>query len=185
MNSSYHKVLTKKVIEQSKSSMWKEAVLEWEIEDIIEIVTEEASCICGKENIRYLYTIKNNKNSNILFPIGSSCIKKFDREDFNSIVSTQEKLFKLLHAVRDSKFITLDSEYFSRNLLEYLYEENVFTPNEFNNCDGENDYNFMLKMFNQRKDPSNKQQKKITAIILNSIKPFIEERLNNKIIFDT
>ncbi len=55
--------------------------MEWEIIDCEEDESCSEMCICGKENIKYLYTIKNIYNANILFPIGSSCIKKFDRKD--------------------------------------------------------------------------------------------------------
>jgi len=30
----------------------------------------QSSCICGKENIKYLFTIKNNINGNSVYPIG-------------------------------------------------------------------------------------------------------------------
>ena len=35
-----------------------------------------------KREYKYLYTIKNMYNGNILYPVGSSCITKFDRKDF-------------------------------------------------------------------------------------------------------
>lgn len=40
-------------------------------------------CICGKDGIRYCYEIKNRITGEVLYPIGSECIKKFDREDMN------------------------------------------------------------------------------------------------------
>ena len=117
MSSIYVKNLIKTVIEKSVNKSWNTAVLEWEIDDVIEDEDNESSCICGKENIRYLFTIKNINNQNTLFPIGSSCIKKFDREDLNELTSVNEKLFKLFHAVKANEFITLNSEYFSRKIL--------------------------------------------------------------------
>ena len=35
-----------------------------------------------KREYKYLYTIKNMYNGNILYPVGSSCITKFDRKDY-------------------------------------------------------------------------------------------------------
>lgn len=57
--------------------------------------------------------------------------------------------------------MSLSSELFSRKLLRWLYEEGAFDT-EYNDYDGEDDYEFMLKMFNKRdKDSiSLKQDKK-------------------------
>ena len=97
-----------------------------------------------------------------------------------SVVDINEQLFKLLHAVENNSFLTLSSEYFSRKLLHYLYNEGAFTPNEFNDFESENDYRFMVDMFNKR-SRTDKQNKKCMAIILNSIKPYFQRRLANKI----
>ena len=56
-------------------------------------------------------------------------------------------------------------------------------PHIYNQYDGEEDYEFMLKMFNKRDKStiSVKQDKKIKAILLNSIKPFLQKTLAEKI----
>lgn len=182
MSSIYVNNLIKTVIEKSVSMSWDTAVLEWEIDDVIEDEDNESSCICGKENIRYLFTIKNINNQNKLFPIGSSCIKKFDREDLNELTLVNEKLFKLFHAVEANEFISLNSEYFSRKVLKYLFDQGAFIPNNYNNFNAENDYNFMLKMFNMRSEPTEKQLKKIRGIIVSSIKPYLKQLLNDKVV---
>ena len=58
-------------------------MLEWDITDWDEDYYLETSCLCGKENLRYLFTITNRENGNRLEPIGSQCIKKFERKDLN------------------------------------------------------------------------------------------------------
>lgn len=181
MSSAYVENLIKSVIDNSQSNTWDLSVLEWEIEDCEEDEYLESSCICGKENLRYLYTIKNKYNNNILFPIGSSCIKKFGREDLSALTSLQEDMFNLLHAIKDRQFISLTSDFFSRKLLKALYDEGAF-DSDYNNFDGERDYDFMLKMFNKRNKHSISvdQNKKIKAIIVNSIRPFLEVKLNIK-----
>ncbi|GLC31137.1 hypothetical protein [Clostridium omnivorum] len=182
MDCGYSKSLNRMVIDNSVARYWNEAVYEWEIVDCIEDDYNESSCICGKENIKYLFTIKNRKNGNELFPIGSTCIKKFNREDLDEVTSVSEKLFQLLHAIQKREFISLNAEFFSRKLLKYLYDEGVFKPSKFNGYDGENDYLFMRDMFNKRKEPTENQQAKIKAIIINSIKPYLVEQLEDKII---
>lgn len=182
MNDGYREKLIQKVLDNSVAMYWNEAVYEWEITDCVEDDYNESSCICGKENIKYLFTIKNQKNGNELFPIGSTCIKKFEREDLDEVTSVSEKLFQLLHAIQKHEFISLNSEYFSRKLLKYLYDERVFKPSKFNGNNGENDYLFMINMFNKRKEPTKNQQAKIKAIIISAIKPYLVEQLKDKII---
>lgn len=118
MVSSYRENLIQTVLDNSVGETWNKAVYEWEIVDCIEDDFNESTCICGKENIKYLFRIRNTKNNNELFPIGSSCIKKFNRDDLNELTSVKEKLFQLLHAIQDFKFISLNSDYFSRKLFE-------------------------------------------------------------------
>lgn len=182
MRSNYAKNLISNVVEQSVADTWRQAVHEWEIVDCDEDTLVESACICGKENLRYLYHIENQQNGNRLFPIGSSCIEKFDRKDLIDFTNVNESMFKLLRAMKTGKFIELNSELFTRKLLLYLFENRVF-DNDFNGLDGRNDYEFMLKMFNKRNkdDISYAQKRKIRAIIMNSIRPYLERRLAGKI----
>lgn len=122
---------------------------EWEIADCEEEDSASEICICGKENIKYLFTIRNTINGNMLYPIGSSCIKKFNRADMKEETSLYEGMFKLLHAVESNRYLSLSSELFSRKLLKYLFKQGAFNT-KYNNFDGEEDYEFMLKMFNKR-----------------------------------
>ena len=69
--SSTFEQLKKLVLEKSFSKNWKTAVSEWEIADADEDESCSSSCVCGKENIRYLYTIENSKTKETLFPIGA------------------------------------------------------------------------------------------------------------------
>lgn len=176
----YYQNLKKIVLENSDSSYWQLAVSEWELEDVKEDGTLTEACVCGKEHLRYLFTIKNTINGNTLYPIGSSCIKKFNRPDLDDEVSVKEQLFKLLHAIENNCFITLSSQFFSRKLLRYLYDNGAFKSTPYNNYKPSNDYQFLLDMFNKRKR-SERQNSKATAIILNSIKPYLNKILRNKI----
>jgi len=176
----YYENLLKTVLDNSEATDWEDAVQEWWIEDVEEDPYQAGICTCGKENLKYLFTIKNLSNNNRVFPIGSSCIKKFERADLSSEVDIKEQLFKLLHAVENNDFLTLSSEYFSRKLLLYLYEEGAFSATKHNNFEPQRDYQFMLDMFNKR-TRSEKQDKKCTAIILSSIKPYLQAELTNKI----
>lgn len=181
-NNPYARNLRSKVIENSSSNTWENAVNEWDIVGWDEDNNMQSACICGKENIRYLFTIQNEQNGNILEPIGSKCIKKFNRKELDEITAIYEDLFKLKSALSSDQYISLSSKYFSRKLLKFLYEENVFTDSNYNSFDGENDYYFMLDMFNKRdKDNISKaQQKKINGIIYYQIIPFLKLQLDKK-----
>jgi len=182
-NSRYYNTLTEEVVELSDSKSWDYAVLEWEIFDCEEDEDLMSSCICGKENLRYLFTIRNTRNGNLLFPIGSSCIRKFERPDLNENVTIMEQLFKLLHAFESNAFITLSGEFFSRKLLHYFYEEGVFKATAYNRYSPENDYTFLLQMFNKQDKStiSLAQKKKINALIMSSIRPFLRKLLQDKV----
>lgn len=182
MGSQYYNSLIAAVIDASRSKHWEEAVTEWDIVDWEEDENCESSCICGKESIRYLYTIRNRETGIILYPIGSSCIKKFGRSDFVEKISIYEGMFKLYRAVRNNDMIELTSEYFSRKLLLQLYNDGAFAPTQYNHYNGVFDYRFMRDMFNKR-DKSNitdAQRRKIRAIIGFSIKPYLQRNLKYK-----
>jgi len=175
----YYENLIETVLELSESEVWDSAVLEWEIYDCEEDGSFSNSCVCGKDRLLYLYTIRNVHNGNLLYPIGSSCIKKFKREDLNFEVEAYQDMFILLHAVEKGEYITLTSDYFSRKLLLYLFKNGAFKPNKYNGYDEENAYAFMLDMFRKRnKDEiSGVSRKKINAIIVNDIIPFVNEKI--------
>ncbi|MEA4899426.1 MAG: hypothetical protein VB115_14450 [Christensenellaceae bacterium] len=176
----YFQNLREKVLSLSEANDWRSAVDEWSIFDVEEDETLTESCVCGKENLRYLFTICNKLNNNELYPIGSSCIKKFQRSDLNKEVDDKKQLFRLLHAIESNDYITLSPKFFSRRLLLYLYNINAFEANEYNRYEPYNDFQFMLDMFNKRMR-TERQERKATAIIMNSIRPFLCEMLRNKV----
>lgn len=181
--SKYQENLIKTVMNKSWGNTWEEAVQEWDIIDCAEDNSLSRSCICGKEQIKYLYRLHNRKTNQWLFPIGSSCIKKFQRKDLQEKTATTEAMFKLLHAVGNNQYLQLSSDLFSRKLLKELYDQGAFKATSYNHYNPKNDYDFLLKMFNKRakNSISTLQQKKITAILLNSIKPFLEQKLRSQI----
>jgi len=66
------------VIANSQSKNWDFAIQEWDVKHYE--VAEDETCVCGKEHIVHTHTIINRLNSNLLYPIGSECIKKFGSE---------------------------------------------------------------------------------------------------------
>jgi hypothetical protein len=113
-------------LDNSEYKEWYKAVLEWSIVSGDEDEEAKSSCICGKENIRYLYKVKNDENGNILFPIGSKCIEKFGRDDLNEIISVKEGLFNLLRRIKSNEFITLKDSGFTRKLIRFFFMIKMF-----------------------------------------------------------
>ena len=66
--------LFKTIVELSVSSDWLNAKKEWKIDSQRD--EEFYVCICGKENIKNVFTLKNIKNNNMV-EVGSSCVTKF------------------------------------------------------------------------------------------------------------
>ena len=165
--------LHKTVIQCSESNNWYDAVEEWEILDCKIDDKMKEICICGHEGLKYCFTIQNRFNNNILYPIGSSCILQFERSDLKQAVSIYQQLFNIRTKYYNREKIVLKD--FSRKLLQFFLEEDVLKPTSYNNYNPENDYEFLLKMFNQRLEPTMRQQSKINAIIINSIIPYIEK----------
>lgn len=104
-------------MDNSRERTWEEAVSEWKITDCVKDDSRSESCICGKEELRYLYEIHNVVTDQYLYPIGSSCIRMFEREDLQEETSVAEGMFKLLHAVEQNAYLELSPELFSGKLL--------------------------------------------------------------------
>jgi hypothetical protein len=82
------------VLKNSNNKFIDEALSEWYISNNI---YSESTCICTKPHIIYTYEITNRENGNILYPIGSSCIKKFKNKNLDEqlkVVLTHNKIFK-------------------------------------------------------------------------------------------
>lgn len=99
------------VIGLSVADDWEGARREWEIVGCEVDETHSATCVCGKEGLRYVYTIANTETGEILSPIGSSCIKKFEQSDMDEELAGWQQAIKLMEeAARTGKedYVHLD-----------------------------------------------------------------------------
>lgn len=77
------------VIDNSESDIWEEAREEWMITGTFETETQ---CLCGQKPIIYTTRITNKMNNNVLYPIGSVCIKKFfPRKMYKQLLEINKK----------------------------------------------------------------------------------------------
>lgn len=95
-------------------------------------------------------------------------------------INVRKQLFELLHAVEKGQYLELTPNLFSRKLLKYLYDIGAFQATQWNEQQPYKDYQFMPDMFNKRTRATG-QNKKVTAILLNSIKLFLQQYLENKV----
>lgn len=131
------------VIGLSVADDWEGARREWRIVGCEVDETHSATCVCGKEGLRYVYTIANTETGETLSPIGSSCIKKFEQSDMDEELAGWQQAIKLMEeAARIGKedYVHLHSGSYSRKLLYFLYEQDAFRPTKYNGYDGYNDY---------------------------------------------
>lgn len=163
------------VVASSKADIWSAAVQEWVVTNVEDDPDQNGVCVCGQTGLGQLFTIKNRLNGVELFPIGSVCVNKFEQADLDRQVTVFAQLLGLRTALREGKEVILTSEYFSRALLEYFFHEDVFQANKWNGNDAENDYNFLVDMFNKRdKDSlSRKQNAKIYMLLKDTVLPFV------------
>lgn len=164
------------VIAASKARNWSKAVGEWEVVELEEDPAARGICICGQTGLVKLFTIRNRLNSSTLYPIGSVCVNKFEQEELDRQIDLFSSLYSLRNAIRDGQAIALTSDYFTRAILEYLFVNDAFPPNHWNGNDGENDYEFLLKMFNKRdKDAiTDPQNRKVYMLLQRKIIPFVQ-----------
>lgn len=89
--------LVRQVIELSESKDFNEARYEWTITGMyVAEDDDDISCVCGHPHLRYLYEIRNTNNRNVLYPVGSECIKKFECDKLNhqiKMLKNGDKIF--------------------------------------------------------------------------------------------
>jgi len=167
------------VVAASLSDKWAQAVEEWQVVGVEEDTRGNGICVCGKTGLVYLYTINNRLTRQDLFPIGSSCVNLFEVEELDVSVNVLHQLLKLRSAYATNKSVDLSSEYFSRAVLADLWENGAFPPNEFNRGNGDNDYKFLLDLFNQHHEFTRNEERKVWVLLNKTIKNFVmnDERL--------
>lgn len=143
------KELVKHVLKNSVSSDFKTACLEWEITD--ELINDSCGgvCVCGKCGLKFLFEIKNRHNNNILYPIGSECILKFESKELSRDL---EKLLKPSNKIfynPNKKYHGLTFNYISKKDPQYInfLKNNAYKTEYRALCD----YHDTLQDINKRK----------------------------------
>ena len=92
--------------------------------------------------------------------------------------NVREQLFELLHAVEKGQYLELTPNFFPKTIEVFIWYWCI--PGNLVERQHYKDYQFMPDMFNKRTRATG-QNKKVTAILLYSIKPFLQQYLENKV----
>lgn len=177
----YDKNFLHPIICCSVSQKWKSAAKEWKVIYYGEV--EGTTCICGKEEIKYISGIYNRLNGNELYPIGSRCINKFKSEEMNKDINEYKEAFnkisngisKLKEIVGKGESIKFTARLFSEELIRYLNQKEAIDDNESQ---------FFLDVIGKRYKRSGEREQ-INKIIESHIVPYIQKLpQNEKIIID-
>ena len=171
--------LSSAVLDKSESKTWRSCIAEWVVVDCDEDESADGTCICGKEGLRYLYTVRNEINGNELYPIGSECIKKFDNGDLEDEARCWKQTYRLVdlaekYGKNRAISFSRDKGMFSRKLLAFMYRKGAFPATRWNEWDGGNDYRFMLDVFNAHTMTLN-QRMKSDYVMRDSVYPWLRE----------
>lgn len=164
------------VLSNSDAPDWEAARKEWEVTGCEEDESCSGACVCGKKGLKYLYTIRNKETGCVVYPIGYSCIHKLGRSDLDEETACWRMAFVLMEeAVRlgKGKQVEIDSGFFSRRFLYFLYEQGAFKPSENGGRDGFKDYLFLQGALDRTL--TGKQAARCRVLIRNSVYPWLRE----------
>lgn len=107
--------------------------------------------------------------------------EKIESDGLNEQLRYRDMLRKIGLAKKNKKKVELTSEFFTKPFIEWLLDEGAFQGNRFNRYDPSSDADFLKKMLRRKGDWYPEQQRKIRAIILNSVIPFAEKMMSHRI----
>lgn len=175
------------VLSKSESNTWDEATQEWDIVTEREDEDRTESCVCGHELLRYLFTIRNRFNGNEVYPIGSTCIRKFERNDLDQDLDCRMQALRLMHeAVRLGRgsFVEIDSGFFSRKLIWYMEDRDAFRRGGRSAGESDRDAGFLYDMFNRR-TLNDEQRNQVRVIIRDYVYPWLRSLYREAVLGET
>lgn len=148
---------------------------EWSVMECIDQGEDTERCICGKEGIRYCYRIHNKKTNKSLYPIGSSCIKKFNNEDMNSQMKTLTEFADFKRYFKEVVLLAMTKNEYNPIEFKWLKKPDILSNLLIMGLLNGWEYSFILDV-RYKKHLSNKQLSKIYTIGIS-----ITERMVKKV----
>ena len=166
------------VLQASQANTWDQATKEWNEVSLIFNGIGRSNCICGNA-IKYAYELFNNATGQRLFPIGSDCVRHFQRISLDQQIEEEEKLLRklenLTRKVKKKEKIKVNKSDFDERLLKWFWEKGVFKANRGNQFTPERDYQLFLEVFQggswTKAEPIKKAR--MEEVLEKCIKPFL------------
>ena len=120
------------VLEASKADTWEQATKEWSEVSLIFNGIGRSNCVCGNA-IKYAYELFNGVTGKRLFPIGSDCVRHFQRISLDQQLEEEEKLVRklenLTRKAQKKEAIRVNKTDFDERLINWLWEKGAFKSN--------------------------------------------------------
>lgn len=162
----YFEKLKEVVLTNSFATTYSEATTEW-VTTYYDYDEHETECLCGKCGLKHRYEITNVKTGNVLYPIGSECIEKFNNDKMTKDALTLKDVAEYRNSFLS--FRKMDLSEINPNVVNYCYGIDAL--------EDENDFEFMMAFSRKRsfRNISEKQKKKAY---------YLMETMENAVIFD-
>lgn len=138
------------VLEASKADTWEQATKEWSEVSLIFNGIGRSNCVCGNA-IKYAYELFNGVTGKRLFPIGSDCVRHFQRISLDQQLEEEEKLLRklenLTRKAQKKEVIRVNKTDFDERLINWLWEKGAFKSIEAINFHQKRIINSFWKFF--------------------------------------
>lgn len=166
-------------MENSVSKHLPTAIKEWQsIAKIHNEIDSSIRCLCGTKGIKDWYELVNAKNGKRLIHIGANCIEYFTAATDYLPAREIKKLGNLKRLASQNQVPEFTKTNFSRPLLTYLLENDVFRERPNNNFHAFNDYKLLKDLIykgGSKNAYSSEEFAKLTQLWTAYIKPFLLE----------
>ncbi|OBC01724.1 hypothetical protein [Gordonia sp. 852002-50395_SCH5434458] len=145
-----------RAMEAASGLPWSAARLSWRVAGMTEDEDASSTCVCGQPNLRYLYTIVDDRTGVELHPIGSDCIAHFGDPVMASAATDLANLVALKTAVEKHGALDLKRD-LSRFRIALLHRRGLLTAREFG---------FATDMYNRRRPLTSRQAEWLGTILV-------------------
>lgn len=171
------KPLADKILQNSVSKNLTTAIGEWQtISKIHNEIDKSIRCLCGQPGIKDWYELKNVKNGKTLIHIGANCIEYFTAATDFLPAQQLKKLGKLKRQASQNQEPVFTKTNFPKPLINYLWENDVFTERPENGFHAHTDYKrFTDLIYKGGRSASHSPQEydELISLWQDYIKPFL------------
>lgn len=181
--------LADKILENSVSNHLATAIKEWQtISKIHNEIDGSIRCLCGQPGIKDWYELENVKNGKLLIHIGANCITYFTAATDFLPADSLKKLGKLKQTASEDQKPIFTKTHFPQSLINYLWENDVFTERPENNFHAYTDYkrfNELIHKGGRRASHSPEEYAELTQLWKDFIKPFLLDQPRKELHLET